>query len=203
MIVVKGEEKSSGATEQKQETKTQTSTSMAAISKFNYEIVSYPEEIVSGEEFAVNVKISGDSKQHSLIVRSYVYKGSKHYSEETAKEFVLEADGEEIIELKNTAEAPPGDYKLKVKIKKDELVTEYDLTEDVKVIEAKISQVKENMTDLSKTDAIVNEIYENYTINITEPKIIYSSKSNNAKNLVKYLIIGILVAISAVLIWKR
>ncbi len=205
MVVVKGEKKQApeSSQTQTQETKTQTSAAAPAVSKFDYEIISYPEEIVSGEEFAVNVKIIGDSKQHSLILRSYVYKGSKHYSEETTKEFVLKANGEEITELKNVVEAPPGYYKLKVKIKKDELVTEYDLTEDIQVVDEKINTVKENMNNVKETKDIVNEINENYTINLTEPKILYSSKSNNAKNLVKYLIIGILVVISAVLIWKR
>jgi hypothetical protein len=206
MVVVKGEEKSSGATEQKQETKTQTGASTAVISKFNYEIISYPEEIVSGEEFTVNVKISGDSKPHLLVVKSYVYKGSKHYSEEVSEEVTLDAGKEVVMGLKNTAEAAPGDYKLKVKIKKDELVTEYDLTADVRIVVA-TNKTKENETKetevVNKAGEIVNEIYENYIINLTEPKIIYSSKSNKAKNLVKYLIIGILVAISTVLIWKR
>ncbi len=205
LVVVKGEKKESSnnqKTAEEQAKTTQTSSTAAAINKFNYEIVSYPSEIASGEEFGIKVKVYGDSKEHFLVIRSYVYKGSKHYSDEASNELVLQADKDEVVELKNIAEAAPGSYKLKVKIKKDELATEYDITKEINITE---DSAKEDKTDFKNEtgEKIINKIEMNYTINLTEPKILYSSKSSKANNLIKYLITGALTVISLVLIWKR
>lgn len=206
MIVIKGDKKNSASdsssSSDSENKKTTNSYSTSVISKFNYEIISFPEEIVNGDEFEVKVKIESDSENHFLALRSYIYRGSKHYSEEAVEEVTLEAGKEIVVSLKNIVEAEPGNYKLKVKIRKDELKTEYDLTENVTIIVGNKTLVNETIkTDT--TSIIENKIETNQTINISGPRLVYTSKSTSAKSLVKYLIIGLLAVISIILIWKR
>ena len=104
--------------------------------KFEYSLLSYPETIYIGNEFTTNVEIKSDDKDHELEVWSYVYRGAKSYSgekEENKQKISLSDDSSIVIDLKNIVDAKPGDYKLKVKIRKDNQKTLKELTADVKV----------------------------------------------------------------------
>jgi len=107
--------------------------------KFEYNLLSYPETVYPGKEFTIKVEIKSDDKTHELEVWSYVYRGSKSYSgerEQNKQKVNLPAGSSIIIDLKNTViETSPGDYKLKVKIKKDDLKTLKELTGELVVEE--------------------------------------------------------------------
>lgn len=107
--------------------------------KFEYSLLSYPLTVYPGKEFTVNVEVKSDDKEHELEIWSYVYKGSISYSgeKEMNKQMISISEGSSaVIDIKNTVvDAKPGDYKLKVKIKKDNQKTLKELTADIKVDE--------------------------------------------------------------------
>ena len=113
-------------------------------SKFEYSLLSYPETIFQNKEFSAKVEIKGDNKPHELEVWSYVYKGSESVSgdRELNKQIItLPEESSIIIDLKNKANAEPGNYKLKVKIKKDDQKTIKEITSDIVVAESSEDQI--------------------------------------------------------------
>ena len=108
---------------------------------FYYEIVEAPESIYNGEEFLVKVKLDNyDKEKHDIKIWSYVYRGSKVYSESreaNMQELALQPNTSLIVELENKAQAGQGDYKLKVKINKDNQKTNKELTKNISVVKVK------------------------------------------------------------------
>jgi len=157
--------------------------------KFSYELVDKPIEIIVGEKFPIKIVLNGDNELHTIKVWSYVYRGSKCYSgsrEENMKTIYLMPRETLMMALYNkVVEADPGDYKLKVLIKKDDQKTNYDITEEVKV--------KERQIVVHEEEIIHKKRYE----------IIYESQEEEIKKLIPYLIILISIILNVVLIWKR
>lgn len=185
-----------------------------AIPKFEYEVIGYPEKIISGKEFSVLVRIKSDNEPHLISLTSYIYKYSIHYSNESYEEFTLDKNEETVVELKNKAIAPPGEYKLKVKIRKDSLKTTYEITKNTTIIEetndsgvngsfikdATGMNLEQNTS--KESNSISNE--ENETVEHLESKtIVYKSKGAAAREWIKYVIIGFLTLISIILVWRR
>ena len=113
---------------------------------FYYEIMEIPEFIYSNEGFLVKVKLENyDEEGHDIKIWSYVYRGSKVYSESreaNIQEFVLKPNSSIVVELENRAQAEPGEYKLKVKINKDNQKTDKELTENISIAD------KQTISDL-------------------------------------------------------
>ena len=107
--------------------------------KLLYEIVEKPAQIGSNSDFKVKVKITNnETEDHSFKVWSYVYRGSKSYSgerEQNMQQVNILAGTSATIELENRIiEADPGEYKFKVKIKKDNQKTDYEITETLDIV---------------------------------------------------------------------
>jgi len=108
--------------------------------KFIYELVSKPDDIKNGERFDIEVKITNNANTATNIeIWSYVYKGNKAYSgdrEENKKTLTVYAMDSSIVKLSNMiTEAKPGSYKIKVRIKKDDLKTFKEITEVIEVVD--------------------------------------------------------------------
>lgn len=154
---------------------------------FYYEILEIPEIIYSGEEFLAKIKLDNyEKEEHDIKIWSYVYRGSKVYSESreaNIQQLVLKPNASIIVELENKAQAEPGDYKLKVKINKDNQKTNKELTANISIANKQtISDIPQiRISDLFFTSEspvklftlINNSLKNNYTIDV-ELNSIYS-----------------------------
>ena len=137
----------------------------------DYFVVEQQKEIFSGREFKIRVNFTNhDLGEHDVSVWSYVYRGSKVYSisrKANEHNFSLDLGESRIIELPILVDAEPGDYKIKVKIKKDNQKTDYEMKWDVAVTESEIfdeKHIKIESTsftiDPTRVIAIINNTFE-------------------------------------------
>ena len=148
---------------------------------FYYNIKEIPNIVYSGENFLVNISLDNyDKEKHDIKIWSYVYRGSKVYSESregNIKQFVIQPNTSLFVELENKAEAEPGEYKLKVKINKDNQKTNKELTENISVVKRQgiisntqkigISNLYFTTGSPVKLFAMINNAYkDDLTINI-------------------------------------
>lgn len=177
-----------------------------------HNLVESPAIIEINKDFTVKVELTNnDGEDHLVDLYSYVYRGPKSYSgdREANKKIVLVKSGEtKEFELNNlVSEAEPGDYKLKIKIKRDDQKTEKEIIQEIKVIEEKFElekeekiEEKEERIDLKEKD---KQIPSTLLESIKQPQTVYKSTTIKAKELVVYLFIGLLVIYGAVLTWRR
>jgi len=167
---------------------------------FTYALADAPNEVYSGEEFTVQIKLKNDDdEKHKATVWSYVYRGSKCYCtgrEENQEEISISPEKEKIVTLKNKViGAEPGNYKLKVKIIKDNQKTIRELTREIKVV---------GFAESSSQSFFQNQPSEETSLESTKyPNIVYESTNIKAKKLIPIFIIILLTILSAVLLWKR
>ena len=168
-------------------------------SKFLYNIISKPSDVETDKSFEIEVKLeNNDNEDIDIDIWSYIYRGSKSYSgdrEENKQSFVLNSGEYKIVELKNKIqEASPGDYKLKIKIRKDNQKTTKDITETIEVIKNEEFEEQEESKNQEKTRGFIPN---------QNPLIVYESNSYKAKRLVPFFIMGLLCFFSIILIWRR
>jgi len=193
-----------GTTSSLCEDSSSSSTSSSYSSKgFNYNLEEKPVKIEPGKEFEIKVNIENkDKKNHEMDIWSYIYRGSKCYSghrQDNLKTIYLPAQSSKIIALNNLIEdAEPGDYKLKIKMKRDDYKTEKEITETIEVIKAK-TEIIEEIFDEEETDYKEARLF----IPNQYPLVIYESNSQKAKKLVPFFIIGLLGFFSIILILRR
>lgn len=117
------------------------STGVASQGGLTYE-VTVPEEAIINREIETKIKIeNSEDYQQKVEVWSYVYRGSKCYScdesknetrEQNKEQVIINAlETEEIILTNIVPEAEDGDYKLKVKILKQDYKTPKEFTFDI------------------------------------------------------------------------
>ncbi len=175
----------------------------------NHNLLEAPGTIEADKEFKVTVELSNeDSEDHNVDLYSYVYRGNKCYCtdrEANKKTILVKAGQRKEVELENTVkEAEPGDYNLKIKVKRDDQKTEKEITRPIKVLEKGIEK-EENIEKKEETIELKETQKEGYTIleSTKQPKTIYESSIIKAKKLAIYFFIGLLVIYSALLTWKR
>ena len=183
--------------------------------KFSYELISYSEQVFQNSEAYAVVKIESDDKAHIINMSAYLYRGSKKYSEVAVYEFTLDKYSSEAVELKFFTNATAGDYKMKIKINKDRQKTDYEIAVNVTVVEAEEAALREDSESselLSKAEPVQpqnstkpaeNEADGNAKKNTAEGQESYRSSKAKSEHLIPVLLISILAAVSAVLIWKR
>ncbi len=181
-------------------------------SKFTYKLTSYPEKITSGKEFTSKVEIESDDKDHELEIYSYVYRGSKSYSGErdaNRQKVLLDADSSVVVELKNTAYvSEEGNYSFKVKIRKDDLKTEKEITVPLYVdVDEKL--VKEAKQEVELKAAKEKEAKDEkpadwYFNRVDEPVTVFLSPSYKAKRATIYSLLGLFVLLNiAIIVIKK
>ncbi|MBD3309951.1 hypothetical protein GF351_01895 [Candidatus Woesearchaeota archaeon] len=201
--------------------------------KFRYDITDL-DDIFNGIPFNLTLEVTSDENCHEIEVWSYVYRGNKCYSGEregNKQGFSLEAGEKLDIILQNTVVAEPGDYKLKVKLRKDEQKTTKDLTRDVTVkdmagsgsdgqgISSELDAVsgkQDEESDPDSKDKGVMRFFSQDPGNVSgrtfvvpesyvlrdEKDVIFESVSRKARKLVNWFIIGFALLLLA-LIWKK
>ena len=148
------------------------------------------------------MQITSDDSPHSVYIQAYIYRYSKKYSDIAEYEFTIEKLDTQLVELNFFTNATPGDYKLKVKINKDEQKTDYEITRNVTVVKNKEADVPQNPEIVEKT---TKELPKNSSksLNVTTGPVVYQSNKAKSEYMVPILIIVILAAVSGILIWKR
>ena len=158
----------------------------------NLEFLEIPGKIEKDKEVNVKLKIDNNSTNNiKLDVWSYLYNGPVSISgerEENLKTINLPRDGSLILDLKNEIDVhtEPGDYKLKVKVKKEGRKTTNDFTTDIKVLDISNKETK-NLTNENKVSG----------------KVIYESSDIKAKNLGLIILDIILILIIALLLFRK
>lgn len=170
----------------------------------NHNLVEIPGKIELNKDFTMKIELTNnDGQDHMVDIYSYVYRGKKSYSGErdsNKKSVLVKAGQTKEFELKNiVSEAEPGDYKLKIKIKRDDQKTEKEITQEIKVFQGKIEEKEEKIELKEKGE----EDYYTALESTKQPEIIYESSSIKAEKLAVYFFIGLLLIYSAVLTWKR
>jgi len=170
--------------------------------KFGYQILEKPNEI--NGDFNIKVELSGDDDEHDLKVWSYVYRGPKHYGESEIENVKLGINEIKVVELEVEMEdVKAGDYKLKVKINKDNQKTDKEITEEIKIGEKEEEEcvvsenlaVKKNITVGEKLDLLrrINE----------DGKIVYLASSKKTLKWIPLMVMGVLLMLSLILVFKK
>jgi hypothetical protein len=178
-------------------------------SSFVYSLVDFPQTIKQNSMFTTQVEITNnDDKAHTATLWSYVYRGNKCYSghrTENQHKIQLPKESSVVSTLSNMVDAEPGFYKFKVKILKDNQVTEKEITRDIQVIDS--------FTKMERVDnPMPLQNIQNNQINISpgiiykQPryeKIIYESSSYKASKLIPNFIIFLLVSFILYLLFNK
>lgn len=182
----------------------------------DYKLVEAPVTIEVGKEFTVKIELTNnDGEDHLVDIRSYVYRGPKSYSpskEANKKSVLVKSDQTKEFDLSNIVEkAKSGDYKLKIKIKRDDQKTEKEITREIKIINIEPESVSEIIeTELEKPDNTAMDLIleKNYSevANLYIPQrseVIYESSNERIKKLIPYFITAMSTLLSAFLIIKK
>lgn len=158
----------------------------------DYQIMQYSQAVTN--ESSVLVSVTSDEEPHIFVVWSYIYRGSKKYSEESTEQFSLSPYETKLVELRNAINASTGDYKLKIKINKDAQKTDTEFTKNITVMPEQVQEKEEAAAEI-RAEPVSS--YKNSS------EIVYQSPASKSKNMAYYAILGVLALISSVLIWKR
>ena len=158
----------------------------------NLEFLEVPDKIEKDKEVNVKLKIDNNSTDNiKLYVWSYLYNGPVSISgerEENLKTINLPKDSSLILDLKNDIDehTESGDYKLKVKVKKEGRKTSNDFTTDIKVLDIN----NEGITNLTNENKVSG-------------KVIYESSDIKTKNLSLIILDIILILLIALLLFRK
>jgi len=172
-----------------------------------HSLLESPASVDINQDFTIKIELTNnDGENHLVDLYSYVYRGSKSYSGErdaNKKTILVKAEQTKEVELENAViGAEPGEYKLKIKAKRDDQKTEKEITHSIKVLTEKIgaeTKGTEEKIELKEK----NQDSDIMLQSTKQQKIIYESPSVKAKKLSLYLFIGLLVIYAAILTWKR
>ncbi|MFC1691848.1 hypothetical protein ACFL0W_06740 [Nanoarchaeota archaeon] len=203
----------------------------------SYELVDFNNNISHPYNFDVKVKITNnDPESHEFSLYSYVYQNSKSFvlpRDLNRQNITISAKSDKIIVLKNDINADPGQYRFKVKIKKDDLKTEKELTEDIVFLDIAnntqnetsnstnttidLKGLSEGSSELSQnTKANNQDSFGNKESTILDQdinasntssliKIIYQSTSSKARGLILYFLflVSALIILMLVVKWLK
>jgi len=180
----------------------------------DYNLVECPGTAEIGEDFCVTVELSNnDGNDHLVDLYSYVYRGSKSVSGErdlNKKRVLVKAGETREFELDNVVSgAEPGDYKLKIKIKRDDQKTEKAITQDIKLLagkETKEDEEKINLKGIVQENEIKGDSQNsiNYVLLAEKNyKTVYESNDFLIKNKIPFFIIICLALFCTILIFKK
>jgi len=119
------------------------------------------------------------------------------------KEFTLDANSLQVVELSNMVEnIEPGNYKFKVVLNKDNQKTNNEITKDIAVKDNQdANNDPENLEgiEINPNNVINNEI----TNNLVNSGVVYESTTEKAKNLILLFLVILSILLNIVLIWRR
>jgi len=162
---------------------------------YHFEFLNIPYEIF--QNFLATLKIVNNASSSTKFeVWSYIYRGSKSYSgdrEGNKREVEVPWEGSINVNLENylDSDVETGEYKLKIKIQKEDRVTPDEFTYDVYVIGSEEGYLEEFPHFLSKGLDGLSEATGN---------VIYSSSDIKAKELGVYFFCAVLIVLVIYLI---
>jgi hypothetical protein len=166
----------------------------------NVEFLEVPEEIELDKESVTKVRIDNNStKPEDIEVWSYIYVGSVSLSGDREKnkiKMTLPKESSSTIELRNSLDEEdiaPGDYKLKIKIKKGDRKTTDDFTSTIRLLDE----------DVKKKETSVNNTKINLGNSLISGNLIYESSDLKTKNLGIYIFIIALLLIIIILLLRK
>jgi len=170
--------------------------------KFEYKVVSKPDEIEAEEDFEIEVSLeNNDDEDYDIEMWSYVYRGPKCYSgdrEENKKYLELDEKSSRTVRLRNKVEegAERGDYNVKVKIRKNNQKTLKEITDNIRIIE-EVEEVGEEEI----SDGYIKE--EKSRLVKWKEAMIYESTSFKAKKLAPSIFIFALSMVVIILVLTK
>jgi len=170
-----------------------------------YNLIEYPESAEIGEEFQIMVELTNnDGIDHVVDLYSYVYRGSKFYSisKEANKKKVLVKSGEtKEFSLSNLVKnAEPGQYKLKVRIKREDQKTEKEITKEITLENKRATESTEKIAAASTFNS---GMQGQSTMLSAKEQLVYESTDTKAKKLIPYFMITLFVTLLVILIIKN
>ena len=113
--------------------------------KVSYKLIDFPRSIEPENEFSIKLELANnDDIDHYIDVYSYIYRGSKCYSigRQANKKTIFVKQGElAVAELTDKViSAEPGEYNLKVRLKRDDQKTEKEITEVLEILPQTLTQ---------------------------------------------------------------
>ncbi len=168
----------------------------------DYEIKKIPLMVDAGEEFSVEIMLRNNyGSGYNFDVWSYAYRGNKCYSGERKdnKKNVYVEDGEETVVLLNNNVDIEGNYKFKVKIKREDQKTEKELTTEIN-IQGIAEHVQEQMLYPEK-DLPDETAQKELNVKCT-PIRVYESAGLRSEKLIPYIAAGMLFILVFVLAFR-
>ncbi|MBL7055838.1 lamin tail domain-containing protein [Candidatus Woesearchaeota archaeon] len=170
-------------------------------SNLEFELKDFNNIVYSGDGIISKVILDNNGDASIPVnIWSYIYRGSKSYSglrEENMKSFILSSNTLQEIELKNVLEdVPPGNYKLKVLLNKDNQKTNKEIVKDIEVRNKKGETSIQNKNSQTGVNNLNNA-------NQKSTGVIYESSTEKAKNLVPIFLIMLSILINIVFILRR
>ena len=182
----------------------------------SYQMLEYPAEIFPGQVFRIKLQLIGDNKEHSFVIWSYLYRGSKCYScaagerNSNAINFRLKENEVKQVELLMKADEglAEGNYNLKVKLNKDNQKTDKEITTSVYLSE--ITQIWEEGLELLAESSvpgnhgqIIPSSKKKELAGEVKGIVIYESNSEKSKQLIPYLLLLAFGLVLLVLLRKK
>ncbi|HLC52057.1 MAG TPA: lamin tail domain-containing protein [Candidatus Nanoarchaeia archaeon] len=185
-----------------------------------FEILNLSSKITAGEEVNLKISIDSGSLPHEFIIWSYIYSGSKCIScgsgtrETNQQILVLEAHEEKDIffNLDTSEEVAGGDYKLKVKILKDDQKTPREINREISIkekelpdlvpkLEEKLTLKEEVKETLPSTTELAQEKISATPTRITGT-VVYQSRSKEVQKLIPYFLFLVIALLAVIHVLK-
>ena len=183
-----------------------------------YQITDFPSQANPGESIEVTVQLLGDDLPHTYQAWAYLYNGPTCHScqensvERNASIKLVELKENELkkitlpISIDTTTD--PGEYKIKVKLLKDELKTPYELTEDITLIS---SQSQDGFSLSSTGEEASPELFAKITPidgqesqnSYLEGRVIYQSPGEKARALAPYFLLLASLLLSSTFLMRK
>ena len=183
-----------------------------------YDLLYVPAEALNASEITTTLQITNHHEAHDFSVWSYVYSGSVSYSghrEQNKQSFHLDPWASTVVNLTNMVIANPGEYKIKIKIRKDEQKTTTDLTKILTIL-----QPLQNVLVANDSAAIILNTSEAIAeqglavqpaveamLNVsraerTAPTVLYESTTSKIRGIIIYPILAAFALVVIILVWK-
>lgn len=199
-----------------------------------YNIAESPSSATTGSVFSIRVDIFNEKGSHKYQVWSYVYRGSKCYSCQTDTNIKEKSEEEYDIRMRNLqrlnlnegelglanmllkldSKMEEGEYKLKVKIKKDEQKTLKELTQAIYIVSENGNDLEDANNNLSnkrilqqssqEEDLLVGKVDTGTHFNIPlavssssgNGLVVYESNQEKSRKLMPYfLVVSVILVI--------
>ena len=164
------------------------------INDITLEFLEIPEELDVEKKALTKLKITNNASEDEKVkIWSYIYKGSNSISgdrEDNLQEINLPMGSSVTVELKNEIEEDtlPGDYKIKVRMQKENRKTSDDFTSNIKLMSS--SGGNEVSANFEKTSS-------------TTGNVVYESSDIKAKGYGLYFFLGLLIVLVIFLSFKK